>query len=56
MIRLFSLLILVVDVLVIFDIIKGNKDTEKKVLWVVVVVFLPVLGPLLYFFLGRDAR
>ena len=41
------------DVLVIIDIVKSNKDTEKKVLWIVAVVFLPVLGPILYYFLGR---
>jgi ABC-type lipoprotein release transport system permease subunit len=31
---------------------KGLRDGEK-VLWVVVVIFLPCLGPLLYFFIGR---
>ncbi|PZR33486.1 MAG: hypothetical protein DI538_18030 [Azospira oryzae] len=52
--RLLGLLILVVDVLVIVDIIKGNKDTEKKILWVIAVVFLPVLGPLLYYIIGKS--
>jgi hypothetical protein len=31
---------------------KGLADTEK-ILWVLVVIFLPVLGPILYFLLGR---
>ena len=31
---------------------KGLADTEK-ILWVLVVIFLPVLGPILYFFIGR---
>jgi hypothetical protein len=51
--RILALLTLVVDIITIIDIINGNKDTEKKVLWIVAVVFLPLLGPLLYFFLGR---
>jgi hypothetical protein len=51
--RLIYLLILVVDVLVIIDILKSNKDTERKVLWIVAVVFLPVLGPILYYFVGK---
>jgi hypothetical protein len=51
--RLISLLILVIDVVVIIDILKSNKDTEKKVLWIVAVVFLPVLGPILYYFVGK---
>jgi hypothetical protein len=51
--RLFGLLILVIDIIVIVDIIQGNKDTEKKILWVIAVVFLPVLGPLLYYIIGK---
>jgi hypothetical protein len=27
---------------------------NQKVVWVLVVIFLPCLGPLLYFFLGRS--
>jgi hypothetical protein len=51
--RLISLLILVIDVIVIVDIVKSNKDTEKKILWIIAVVLLPVLGPLLYYILGN---
>lgn len=51
--RLISLIILIIDVVVIFDIVNSNKDTEKKVLWTIAVVFLPILGPLLYYFIGR---
>ncbi|MBT1697893.1 PLDc N-terminal domain-containing protein [Fulvivirgaceae bacterium PWU4] len=51
--RLISLLILVIDVIVIIDIVRSNKDTEKKILWIIAVVFLPVLGPILYYFLGN---
>ena len=51
--RFISLIILIIDIIVIVDIVKSNKDTEKKVLWIIAVVFLPVLGPLLYYFLGR---
>jgi hypothetical protein len=31
---------------------KGLNDTEK-VLWVILVIFLPFLGSIIYFFLGR---
>lgn len=54
MARLISLLILIIDIVAIVDIVKSNKDTEKKVLWIIAVVFLPVLGPVLYYFLGRN--
>ena len=51
--RLIGLIILVIDVVVILDILKGNKDMEKKLLWIIAVIFLPVLGPLLYYFIGK---
>lgn len=51
--RLLSFLILVIDIIVIIDIVRSNKDTEKKILWIIAVVFLPVLGPILYYFFGN---
>jgi len=50
---LISIIILIIDVIVIFDIVRSNKDTEKKVLWIIAVIFLPVLGPILYYFIGK---
>jgi Phospholipase_D-nuclease N-terminal len=50
---LISIIILIIDVVVIFDIIRSNKDTEKKVLWIIAVIFLPVLGPILYYLIGK---
>jgi hypothetical protein len=50
---LISIIILIIDVVVIFDIVRSNKDTEKKVLWIIAVIFLPVLGPILYYFIGK---
>lgn len=51
--RFISLIILIIDVVVILDIVNSDKDTEKKVLWTIAVIFLPILGPLLYYFIGR---
>jgi hypothetical protein len=53
MARLISFLILIIDIVVIMDIVKSNKDTEKKILWIIAVVFLPVLGPILWYVLGK---
>ena len=53
MARLVALLILIIDVIVIIDILKSNKDNEKKMLWIIAVVFLPILGPILYYFIGK---
>ena len=51
--RLFYLLVLIIDVVVVIDIIRGNKDMEKKVLWIIAVIFLPILGPILYYVIGK---
>ena len=51
--RLIYLLIIVLDAVVIIDILRGNKDMEKKVLWIIAVIFLPLLGPLLYYIIGK---
>lgn len=53
MARLVSLLILVIDIIVIIDILKSSKDSERKILWIIAVVFLPVLGPILYYLIGK---
>jgi hypothetical protein len=47
------LVYLVICVVVVLDILRGSLATDKKVIWMVVVIFLPVLGVLLYYFLGR---
>jgi hypothetical protein len=52
--RLISFIILIIDIIVIIDIVKSNKDTEKKILWIIAVVFLPVLGPILWYFVGKQ--
>jgi hypothetical protein len=51
--QIFYFIILVIDIVVIVDIIKSSKDTEKKILWIIAVVFLPVLGPILYYVIGK---
>ncbi len=53
MTELISIIILIIDIVVIVDIVKSNKDTEKKILWIIAVIFLPVIGPLLYYFIGK---
>jgi hypothetical protein len=53
MFQLFSLVILILDVIVMMEIWKSTKDMEKKILWTVAVIFLPVLGLIIYYFIGR---
>lgn len=54
---LWGLLILAGDIWAIINIFQSSVSNEKKLLWTIVVVVLPVLGLILWFFLGpRDGR
>jgi len=53
MVNLIGLVILVLDIVAIVDCLKSNTETGKKVLWILLIVFLPLLGMVLYFLLGR---
>jgi len=52
---LWGLLVLVADIWAIVSILQSGSDTGKKVLWTVLVIVLPVLGFILWFFLGPRA-
>ncbi len=54
---LLGLLILIGDIWAIINIFQSAASNEKKLLWIIVVVLLPVLGLILWFFLGpRNGR
>ena len=54
---LFSLLVLIADVWAAVNIFSSNASTGAKVLWIVVVLLLPVLGFIIWFFAGpRSGR
>jgi hypothetical protein len=47
-----SLLILIADIWAIFNIIQSNESTGTKALWAVLVLVLPVLGLVIWYFAG----
>ena len=49
---LFGLLILAGDIWAILNIIQAPVSNEKKLLWIIVVALLPLLGLILWYFLG----
>ncbi len=49
---LWGLLVLIADVWAIVNIVQSAADTGRKVLWVVLVIVLPVVGFVLWWFLG----
>jgi len=52
-----GLIVLIADVWAIVNIFQSRADTGSKVLWTVIVILLPVLGFILWFFFGpKTAR
>jgi succinate dehydrogenase/fumarate reductase cytochrome b subunit len=47
-----GLIVLVADVWAIINVLQSGADTTKKVIWTVLIILLPVLGFVLWFFLG----
>lgn len=47
-----GLIVLIADVWALVNIFQSSADTGRKVLWVVLVIVLPVVGFILWYFLG----
>ncbi len=54
---LWGVLVLAGDIWAIINIFQSSVSNEKKLLWILVVLLLPLLGLILWFLLGpRDSR
>lgn len=53
---LIGLLILILDIYVIYLVLTGAGDPGIKLLWIILVLFLPLIGPILFFLLGPGKR
>ena len=54
---LWGLLVLAGDIWALINIFQSSAANEKKLLWALVVILLPVIGLILWYFLGpRDGR
>ena len=49
---LWGLIVLIADVWAIVNIFQSSASTGKKVLWTVMVIVLPVLGFIIWYFAG----
>lgn len=49
---IFGLLTLAIAVYVILQVAQSSATTGKKVLWIVIVLVLPLLGAILWWFMG----
>ena len=49
-------LVTVLDIIAIVSIFKSGAETGTKILWLLLVIFLPVIGMILYFLMGPGRR
>lgn len=47
---------LIIPLIALVDILKSKFEGNDKLIWVLVVLFLGVLGAALYFFIGRKQK
>ena len=53
----FSILILVLPLVALFSLLKATfKDSTTKLIWVLVILLVPIAGPIFYFTIGRRQR
>ena len=52
----FGLVLLALDIWAIIKTLDSGASTGTKVLWIVVILILPLLGLILWFFLGPRGR
>ncbi len=50
-----TLVVLVIDVYALLNIWKSDAETQKQVIWTIVVLVFPVLGAIIWFFAGPKA-
>lgn len=53
---LFILIIVLLPLVVLFDILRSEFRDNNKIVWVLVVIFFPIIGSVLYFIIGKDQK
>lgn len=53
---LWGLLVLIADIWAIVSVVQSSTTTGRKVLWILLILFLPVLGFLIWLLAGPRGR
>lgn len=51
----FGLLVLIADIWAIINVFQARVDNVKKLIWIVLILLLPLLGVIIWFFAGPRA-
>jgi hypothetical protein len=55
-ILLFFIIPLVLWLWALIDCLKSNFSSSNKLIWILLIIFLPILGSILYLVIGRGQR
>ena len=50
------LFVILLPLLALISVLMNDFQGNEKIIWVLIIIFLPFLGSLLYFLIGRDKR
>jgi hypothetical protein len=50
-----GIVVFILDIIAIVSVVSGRSSVERKVLWVVIVLLLPLVGMILYYLVGRSS-
>lgn len=50
------LFIILLPLLALLSVLMNDFQGNEKIMWVLIIIFLPFLGSVLYFLVGRDKR
>lgn len=50
---IFGLFLIIFAIWAIIDAIRGTLSTQKKILWTLLIILLPMLGSILYVLIGK---
>jgi heme/copper-type cytochrome/quinol oxidase subunit 4 len=50
------LLVIILPIIALINILSERFEGNKKLVWVIVVVIIPILGSILYFLIGKRKR
>ena len=51
-----AIVIVILDVIFLFELFNSSKSSGDKLIWALIIIFIPIAGCLLYYFLGRSKK
>ncbi len=53
---IFSIVIVILPLIALIDLLRNHFANNDKLVWTIIVIFLPLIGTMLYFTIGRKHK